>query len=120
MGEPKKPLDVAIALTKAWTSRDMTTAARYVDEKVVFDGPMQQSTGAKPYLDGLARLGKEVTDLHLLAAFGDDEQALLMYDLVTTSYGTLTCAKHVLVKDGKVRHDKLTFDSNKIRSAKAA
>ena len=120
MGEPKKPLDVAIALTKAWTSRDMTTAARYVDENVVFDGPMQQSKGAKPYLDGLTRLGNEVTDLQLIAAFGDDEQALLMYDLVTTSYGTLTCAKYLLVKDGKVRHDKLTFDSNKIRSAKAA
>ena len=32
-----------------------------------------------------------------------------MYDLITRSYGTLTCAKHLL-----------TFDSDKIRSAKAA
>jgi hypothetical protein len=43
-----------------------------------------------------------------------------MYDLITRSYGTLTCAKHLLVRDGKIRRDLLTFDSDKIRSAKAA
>ena len=29
-------------------------------------------------------------------------------------------AKHLLVRDGKIRRDLLTFDSDKIRSAKAA
>jgi hypothetical protein len=32
----------------------------------------------------------------------------------------LTCAKRLIVKDGKMQDDKLTFDRNKIRSAKAA
>jgi hypothetical protein len=120
MNESKKPLDIAIAFTEAWTSHDMDRAARYVGEDVVFDGPMQQSTGAKAYVDGLNGLSKEVKELRMISAFGDEEQALLMYDLITKSYGTLTCAKHLVVRDGKILHDRLTFDSNKIRSAKAA
>ena len=120
MTESKKPLDVAIAFTKAWTSQDMDRAAKYVGEDVVFDGPMGDAEGVKAYVEGLTGLSKEVKDFRMIAVFGDEEQALLMYDLITKSYGTLTCAKHLVVRDGKIRHDLLTFDSNKIRSAKAA
>jgi hypothetical protein len=56
----------------------------------------------------------------VIAAFGDNEQALLMYDLATRSAGTLTCAKHLTIRDGKIRRDRLTFDTHQIRKAKAA
>ncbi|RWO98997.1 nuclear transport factor 2 family protein [Mesorhizobium sp.] len=93
------PLDIATAFTKAWTSHDLEKAASLVADDVVFDGPMQQSTG-------------------MIAAFGDDHQALLMYDLVTKSSGALSCAKHLTISDGKIHSDKLTFDSKKLGSAK--
>ena len=120
MTESRKPVDVATAFTEAWTSHDIDRASKYVGEDVVFDGPMGHAEGVKGYVEGLAGLSQEVKDFRLIAAFGDDEQALLMYDLITKSYGTLTCAKHLLVRDGKIRRDLLTFDSDKIRSAKAA
>jgi hypothetical protein len=119
MTESKKPLDVAVAFTEAWTSHDMDRAAKYVGDDVVFDGPMGHVEGVKGYVEGLTRLSKEVKDFRMIAAFGDDKHALLMYDLITKSYGTLTCAKYLIVRDGKIRHDQLTFDSYKIRSAKA-
>lgn len=120
MTKHKTPLDVAIAFTQAWTSQDMTKAANYVAEDVIFDGPLQQSTGADPYLKGLTKLARDVTGFQMIAAFGDDDEALIMYDLITSPYGTLTCAKHLTVRDGKIQHDKLTFDSHQIRTAKAA
>lgn len=125
MTEPKTPpdmtpLDVAIAFTKAWTSQDMKIAAGYVADGVVFDGPLQHSTGAEPYLKGLTGLARDVVGFRMIAAFGDKDQALLMYDLITRPYGTLTCAKHLTVSDGKIQRDKLTFDSYQIRKAKAA
>jgi hypothetical protein len=118
MTESRKPVDVATAFTEAWTSHDLDCASKYVGEDVVFNGPMGHAEGVKGYV-GLAGLSQEVKDFRLIAAFGDDEQAVLMYDLITRSYGTLTCAKHLLVRDGKIRRDLLTFDSDKIRSAKA-
>jgi SnoaL-like protein len=114
MTESKRPLDVALASTEAWTSHDMDRAAKYVGEDVVLDGPMGHAQGVRGYMEGLTGLSKEVEDFRLIAAYGDDEQALLMYDLITRSYGTLTCAKHLVVRDGRIRRDLLTFDSDKI------
>ncbi|MDB5799439.1 MAG: hypothetical protein JWL63_378 [Rhodocyclales bacterium] len=106
-------LEVALAFTKAWTSQDMEAAARYVADDVVFDGP---DTGAKPYLDQLTRLAGSVTDLEMIAVYGKDDQALIMYDLHTCQEGTLTCVKCLTVQDGKIVQDLLTPDSFKIRN----
>ncbi|TGQ71010.1 nuclear transport factor 2 family protein [Mesorhizobium sp. M00.F.Ca.ET.186.01.1.1] len=105
------PLDIATAFTKAWTGHDLEKAASFVAEDVVFDGPMQQSTGKEPYLKGLTKLSQDVTGIRMIAAFGDERQALLMYDLMTKSSGALSCAKHLTVSGGKIHSDKLTFDS---------
>ncbi|MER9294554.1 hypothetical protein NKI71_30535 [Mesorhizobium sp. M0510] len=76
---------------------------------------MQQSTGKAPYLKGLTKLSQDV--VRMIAAFGDDHQALLIYDLMTKS-GALSCAKHHTVRDGKMHSNKLTFDSKKLGNAK--
>jgi len=120
LGERAKALEIATVFTEAWTTGDMTTAAGLVAKDVVFEGPLQQSTGADPYLEGLTRLARDVQGLRMIATFGDEDQALLMYDLMTRPYSTLTCAKHLTIRDGKIVRDKLTFDSHQIRSAKAA
>jgi len=114
------PLNVAQAFTRAWTSQDFDTARQYVDEDVIFDGPMQHSTGAEAYFTGLTGLSKSVKELRMIAAFGDDDTALLMYDLVTDPYGVLTCAKLISVRNGKIVEDRLTFDSFIIRNFNAA
>jgi hypothetical protein len=116
MAGETKPLDVANAFTRAWTSGDLEAAASYVADDVVFDGPLQKSTGAKPYLDGLTKLAHDVTGVRMIAEFGNDSEALVMYDLLTGPYGKLTCAKHLTVRDGKITRDQLTFDSFKIRN----
>jgi SnoaL-like domain len=119
MSKPQSPVDIAVAFTKAWTSRDFDTASRFLADDVVFDGPMAQTTGAAIYLEGLSGLARSVTGVRILAAFGDEQQALLMYDLLTEPFGTLTCAKHLTIRDGKIQRDKLTFDSHLIRKAQA-
>jgi hypothetical protein len=41
------PVDAAVAFTEAWTSHDMTAAARYVAPDITFDGLLAQATGAE-------------------------------------------------------------------------
>lgn len=121
IGMPQRtPLDIAIAFTTAWTNHDVPTAAQYVGDDVEFEGPLAQTEGAAAYLKGLAGLSRDATGFRMHAAFGDGEQALLMYDLVTRSHGILTCAKLLTIRDGKIVRDKLTFDSHQMRSPKAA
>jgi hypothetical protein len=44
MREQGTPVDVAIAFTEAWTSHDRTTAAGYVADDVLFEGPRISSS----------------------------------------------------------------------------
>jgi hypothetical protein len=116
MSTHKQPLEIALAFTKAWTHHNLEEAAKYVAEDVVFDGPMQQSSGSEAYLEGLTRLSGDVTNYALIAAYGDQKEALMMYELTMSSGVVLTCAKHLVIQGGTIRHDTLTFDSKKLKS----
>jgi limonene-1,2-epoxide hydrolase len=120
MTEHTTPLAVARAFTAAWTRHDMAAAARYVAADVVFDGPFAHLTGAEAYLEGLAAFARHVTGMRLLAAFGDDDQALIMYELTTDPFGTIRGAERFAVRDGRIQTDLLTFDSHPIRQAREA
>lgn len=117
MSEQHSPAAVARAFTDAWTSRDMDTAGSYVAEAVVFDGPLGHVEGKNAYIESLNGLVRalDVTGVRIIAAFGDDTQALIMYELVTGRFGALTCAKLFAIRDGKIHSDRLTFDSYLVR-----
>jgi limonene-1,2-epoxide hydrolase len=110
---------IARAFTAAWTSGDFDAAARYAADDVVFDGPMGNTDGKAAYIEGLKGLSRFVglTGANILAAFGDDTQALIMYELITSNFDNLLCAKLLTLRDGKIVRDRLTFDSYKVRQA---
>ena len=118
MSEHAIPAAIVRAFTEAWTSHDMETAARYVAEEVVFDGPLGHVAGRQAYMESLRRLADIFDGVQILAAFGDDTQALIMYEAPTKDYGTLACAKLFTLRDGKVVSDRLTFDSYEMRKAR--
>jgi limonene-1,2-epoxide hydrolase len=117
MTEHPTPLAVARAFIEAWTRHDMETAARYVANDVVFDGPIQRSTGIAPYMEGLIYFAQYVTGTRIVAAFGDSIQALIMHDVTTGPFGILTFAELLTVQDGKIQTHKMTFDTYEIRKA---
>lgn len=121
MNASSTPADLARTFTQAWTSRDMDTAAGYVADDVTFDGPMAGHISGKPaYMEGLARFASSVTGLTILAAYGDDTQALIMYNVATAPSGTLTCAELLTFRDGKIASDRLVFDTYPVRAAAGA
>jgi SnoaL-like domain len=119
MTEHRTPVAIACAFTEAWTSHDMDTAASYLAEDVELDGPTNHRTGVKAYMEGLRPFARAVTGMRMVAAFGDDAQALIMYEVTTGPFGTLTCAEHLTIRDGKIQTDKLTFDTYETRKAAA-
>src|SRR5258708_11203153 len=113
-GQPT-PAAAALAFTKAWTSHDRATAAAYVAEDVAFEGPMTQTTGAKSYVEGLSRFARTVTGMRMIAALGDDERAMIMYEVQTGPAGALRAAEHFVIRDGLIKSDMLVFDTHKLR-----
>lgn len=122
MTEHTTPVAVARAFTEAWTGGELDAAATYVAEDVVFDGPLGHVDGKNTYLESLRGLttALAVTGARVVAAFGDDAQALIMYELLTDRFGALTCAKLLTVRDGKIASDRLTFDSYEVRKGQGS
>jgi hypothetical protein len=120
MTERPTPTAIARAFTEAWASHHMDTAADYVAQDVVFDGPLAgHTTGIDAYLAGLNAFARAVTGLTIHAAFGDDDQALIMYEVTTGPFGVLTCAELLTIRGGKIQADRLTFDTYKVRQTSA-
>src|SRR5215468_7603368 len=111
MSADSSPVTLARSFTEAWTNHDMDAVAAYLAPDVVFDGPAGHSVGADAYLKGLNAFAGTVSGMRMLAALGDDTQALIMYE-VTTPAGILTCAEHLTFSGSKLKTDRLTFALN--------
>jgi hypothetical protein len=61
-----------------------------------------------------------VTGLTILTAVGDDQHAMVMYELETGPFGRLRAAEAFVITDGKIIRDTLVFDTHEIRSAREA
>ena len=112
-------VNTARAFTDAWTRQDMEAAGSYLTDDVIFDGPLGHAEGKTEYLAGLTGLSQNlsVNGVNIVAAFGDDSQVLIMYELLTEKVGPLTCAKLLSFRDGKIFSDRLTFDSHLVRGS---
>ncbi|GAA2597155.1 nuclear transport factor 2 family protein [Actinomadura fulvescens] len=115
MSAKTAPVDVAVAFLEAWSSRDMDAVAGYVADDVVFESPKVRLTGAQAVVEAMGQFAQAVISVKLIAAYGDDERALVMYDMETGPFGTLRAADHFVVQDGKIKSDELVFDTYELR-----
>ncbi|HEV7125860.1 MAG TPA: nuclear transport factor 2 family protein [Ktedonobacterales bacterium] len=102
MRQNTTPAVLARAFTVAWTSHDLDAAADYVADDVTFASPVLQFSGKRAYMDGLAAFARTITETTILAAFGDDAQALILYDVALGPARALTCAELLTFRDGKI------------------
>ncbi len=111
---PANSAEIARTFTEAWSSGDMETAASYLADDVTFDGPVNHSQGKQDYLTGLSAFAQRASDLNILATLGDDDQAIIMYELSTGPLRA-TYAERLTFHEGKIQTDRLIFDSYPMR-----
>lgn len=102
MNEHSTSADLARTFTQAWTHHDMETAAGYVGEDAIFDSPKFHLVGKRAYMDALAAFARTITDAKVLAAFGGESEALVMYEATIGSGPTATCMELLTLRDGKI------------------
>jgi ketosteroid isomerase-like protein len=111
MTESSSPaLDVALAYHHAWTSHDLDKAMSYIADDIVCDAPAGRLEGAAAYRDFMGPFVQILTGSELVAAFGDDEKAVVMYDTQTLPVKSAPGAECVTVKDGKITRSLFIFD----------
>ncbi len=113
-------LAVALAYYHAWTAKDMDRAMTYVADDIVCDAPAGRIEGAERYRAFLAPFAQMVTRSDMIAAFGDDETALMVYDPHTTLVESAPTGEWFRIEDGKIVQSRLVFDRTPFDAARRA
>jgi hypothetical protein len=104
-------LQVALAYHRAWTGKDLDEAMRYIAHDIVCDAPAGRISGIQAYQDFLAPFAEQfLIRAKMIAAFGDDSTALLMYDTETIPAKSAPAAECVTVRDGRIVYNRFVFD----------
>lgn len=115
--EHQTPVEIAVAYIEAFGRRDMAAAAQYVADDIQFQSPMTQLSGAAVYLEAVGQFAQAVAGVEIISAAGDEQQALIMYEMKTVPFGVLPAADHFVVADGKITVNRLVFDTYPVRAA---
>lgn len=103
-------LRTALAYHRAWTSGDLDGAMAYVADDVFWRAPGEDITGKDAYRDYLGGFLRVFTGSTDVAAFGDQERALLFYYPHTDITSTAPAAEHLTIRDGQIVENLLVFD----------
>jgi hypothetical protein len=116
--ERSAALAVALAYHRAWTSKNVDEALTHVADNIVCDAPSGQLLGIDQYRPFLANFVPMVKGYDLIAALGDAETAVLVYDLHTIPVSSgLTC-ECFTVRDGRIARNRLIFDQTPYTAAR--
>lgn len=113
-------LETALAYFQAWTGHDIDKAMNYVADDIVCDAPAGRLAGAAAYRAFMAPFVHILTGSTLIAAFGDDQTAVVIYDTETVPVKSAPAAECVTVKDGKITHSRFIFDRAPFAAARSA
>jgi ketosteroid isomerase-like protein len=111
-------LRVALAYFDAWTSKDLERAMGYISKDIVCEAPPGRLEGADAYRAFMAPFVEILRGAKMIAAFGDDETALVMYDTQTVPVDSAPGAECVTVRDGKIVHSWFVFDRSPFEAAR--
>ena len=113
-------LRTALAYYHAWTGHDLDQAMSYIADDIVCDAPAGRLEGAAAYRGFMAPFVQILTGATLIAAFGDDTTAVVVYDTETMPVKSAPAAECVTVADGKITYSRFIFDRAPFVAARSA
>jgi ketosteroid isomerase-like protein len=117
---PSPALQVALAYYQAWTSKDIDAAMGLLADEVVCDAPAGRLDGVHAYRQFLGPFAQMLLGSELLASFGDETKAVLVYDTRTPPVASGPGAECLTVRDGKIVHNRFIFDRLPFEAARRA
>ncbi|MBV9193777.1 MAG: nuclear transport factor 2 family protein [Solirubrobacterales bacterium] len=113
-------LDVVLAYYEAWTTRDLDRAMSYIAEDITCEAPAGRIEGADAYRMFMAPFIQILRSSNLIAAFGDEDTALIMYDTETVPVNSAPGAECLTIRNGKIIHSRFIFDRAPFEAARRA
>jgi len=115
-----RALQTALAYYDAWTAHDVERAMSFVADDIVCHAPAGRLDGALAFRGFMEPFSRIVTRSALIAAFGDDDTAVLMYDTDTVPVPNAPGAECLSVSDGTITRIRIIFDRAPFAAARQA
>lgn len=112
-------LDTTINYFTAWTGGDFDKALQYVSPDMVCKAPAGMITGTEAFRAFMGPFAESLLSSELLAGFGDEHTALIMYDASTRLVGDAPGAELHSVVDGLITSITIIFDRQPFVEARA-
>lgn len=117
---PSSAREIALAYFTAWTNKDFERAMSYIADDIVCDAPAGRIEGVDAYREFMGPFVQILKHAELIAAFGDDETAMLMYDTETVPVKSAPGAECFTVEHGKITRSRFVFDRAPFDAARRA
>ncbi|GAA3346643.1 nuclear transport factor 2 family protein [Amorphoplanes nipponensis] len=118
--EASTALRVALAYHAAWTTKDLDLAFGYVADDIVCDAPAGRLEGRDAFRAFLAPFAQLLHSATLIAAFGDEDKALMMYDTSSALVASGPGAEFLTVAHGRITYSRFIFDRVPFAAARQA
>ncbi|HEY9377395.1 MAG TPA: nuclear transport factor 2 family protein [Jiangellaceae bacterium] len=118
MAQNSLALDTALAYHRAWTNHAFEHAMTYIPDDIVCDAPAGRLEGAEAFRGFMGPFTQILISSRLIAAFGDDRTAVLMYDTETVPVHSAPGAECLTVQDGRITHMRIIFDRSPFDAAR--
>ena len=119
-GDSGAAMAVSRAYYDAGTTAGFDEALTYIDESIVCDAPAGRLEGIDGFRGFMEPFTRMLTRAELIAAFGDDTTALLMYDTDTVPVQHAPGAEFHVVREGKIAYIRIIFDRMPFEAARQA
>jgi hypothetical protein len=113
-------LQVSLAYYRAWTAKDFARAMTFIADDIVCDTPGGKLKGAEAFRAFMEPFTTIVTRAELIASFGDERTAMLMYDTDTVPVPHAPGAEFHQVEQGKITRITIIFDRQPFTEARVA
>ena len=111
-------LETALDYHRAWTGGDFDLAMTHIAEDIVCLAPAGRLDGSDAFRAFMGPFARMFTRSELLAAYGDDSTAVLIYDTDTLPVRGAPGAECLRVVDGKIAHMRIIFDRKPFEDAR--
>ncbi len=103
-------VEIAVAYHRAWTTGDMDSAAKHLAEDVTCHAPSGTFNGRAAVRAFMEPFAASLTNSKLLAAYGNDNEAILMYDTANKAVPSAPGAELYRIQHGRIAGIHIVFD----------
>jgi hypothetical protein len=106
-----KALTIARTYFDGMANKDVDTIMSVASADIVCTSPIGQTVGAAAFRGFQEGFGRMIKKLTLVAAFGDGEHAVIVYESETHPVPHAIVAEHLTIEDGKVATTTVIYDA---------